>query len=72
MVCYFLGIDIRVRMTSRKTGVKEKVIHFGILSLRSFLNPIDRFLKETRKDGLILDIARKLFHVYLFLQIPMK
>ena len=24
MVSYFLGIDIRVRMTSRKTTIKEK------------------------------------------------
>ena len=31
MVSYFLGIDIGVRMASRKTSVKEKAIHFGIL-----------------------------------------
>ena len=37
MVSYFLGIDIGVRMTSRKTSVKEKVIHFGIPIPRSLL-----------------------------------
>ena len=35
MVSYFLGIDIGVRMASRKTSVKEKAIHFGIPSSRS-------------------------------------
>ena len=30
MLSYFLGIDIGVKMASRKTSVKEKVIHFGI------------------------------------------
>ena len=40
MVSYFLGIDIGVRMASRKTSVKEKVIHFGIPSSRSLLKAI--------------------------------
>ena len=37
MVSYFLGIDIGVRMASRKTSVKEKAIHFGIPSSRRSL-----------------------------------
>ena len=37
---YFLGIDIGVRMASRKTSVKEKDIHFGIPSSRSLLKAI--------------------------------
>ena len=40
MVSYFLGIDIGVRMASRKTGVKEKAIHFSIASSRSLLKAI--------------------------------
>ena len=40
MVSYFLGVDIRVRMASRKTSVKEKAIHFGIPSSRSLLKAI--------------------------------
>ena len=40
MVSYFLGIDIRVRMASRKTSVKEKDIHFGTPSSRSLLKAI--------------------------------
>ena len=40
MVSYFLGIDIGVRMASRKTNVKEKAIHFGILISRSLLKAI--------------------------------
>ena len=35
IVSYFLGIDIGVKMASRKTNVKEKAIHFGIPSSRS-------------------------------------
>jgi hypothetical protein len=72
MVSYFLGIDIGVRMTSRKVGVKKKVIHFSIPSSRSLLKTIERFLKVTNKVGVILNIARRLFHVNLFLQIPMQ
>ena len=40
MFSYFLGTDIGVRMASRKTSVKEKVIHFGITSSRSLLKAI--------------------------------
>ena len=40
MVSYFVGIDIGVRMASRKTSVKEKAIHFGIPSSRSLLKAI--------------------------------
>jgi hypothetical protein len=48
MASYFLGIDIRIRMTSREFGVNKKVVHFGIPSSRSFLKTIKRFLKETK------------------------
>jgi hypothetical protein len=59
-------------MTSRKVSFKKKVVHFGIPSLRSLLKTIKRFLKEINKAKVILDIARRLFHVDLFLQIPMQ
>jgi hypothetical protein len=72
MDSYFLGIDIRVKMTSRKVGIKNKVVHFFIPSSRSFLKTIKRFIKETNKVGFILDIAKRLFHVDLFLKIPTK
>jgi hypothetical protein len=72
MDSYFFGIDIRVRMTSRKAGVKKKAAHFGISSSRSLLKTRKRFLKATNKVGVILDIARRLFHVDFFLQIPMQ
>ena len=49
MVSYFLGIDIGVRMASRKTSVKEKAIHFGITSSWSLLKAIYRFLKVQRR-----------------------
>jgi hypothetical protein len=38
----------------------------------SLLNTIERFLKATYKAGVILNIARRLFHVDLFLEIPMQ
>ena len=72
MASYFLGIDIGVKMTSRKANVKKKVIHFSILSSRSFLKTIERFLKVEYKDGVIMNIAMRFFHVDFFLQIPMK
>jgi hypothetical protein len=59
-------------MTSRKVNVKKKAIHFSILSLRSLLKTIARFIKETNKIGVIFNIARRLFDVIIFLQIPMK
>ena len=40
IVSYFLGIDIGVKMASRKTSVKEKAIHLGIPSSRSLLKAI--------------------------------
>jgi hypothetical protein len=72
MSFYFLGIDIRVRMESRKASVKKKVVHFGILRSRTFLKTIKRFLKVTNKARFILDISKRLFHIHLFLQIPMQ
>ena len=49
MVSYFLGIDIRVRMTYRKTSVKGKAINFGIPGSRSLLKSIHGLLKVTYK-----------------------
>jgi hypothetical protein len=69
MDCYFLGIDIRIIMTSRESGVNKKVVYFGIPSSGSLLNTIKRFIKATNKVRVILDIARRLFHVDLFLKI---
>jgi hypothetical protein len=59
-------------MTSRKISVKKKAIHLSISSSRSLLMTIKIFLKVTNKDGVILDIAMRLFHVYFFLKIPMQ
>jgi hypothetical protein len=67
MASYFLGIDIWVRMKSREASVKEKTIHSGEPSSRSLLKTIKRFIKETNKARVILDIGRRLFHVYFFL-----
>jgi hypothetical protein len=67
MASYFLGIYIRVRMTSRKVGIKKNVVYFGIPSSRSFLKTINRFIKEANKARVIMDITRRLFHAYLFL-----
>ena len=52
MVSYFLGIDIGVRMESRKTSLKEKSIDFGIPSSRSLLKrPHKDFLRrQTRLE----------------------
>jgi hypothetical protein len=69
---YFLGIYIGVRMTSRNVDVKKKTIHFSIPSPRSLLKTIEGFLKVENKAGVILNIARRLFHVNFFLQIPMQ
>ena len=67
MVSYFLGIYIGVRMASRKTSVKDKVIHFGIPRFRSLLKAIQGFLKETDKARVIMNISRRLFHVNFLL-----
>jgi hypothetical protein len=72
MASYFLGIYFRIKKTSRKPSVKKKVSHFGIPSSGSSLKTIKTFLKEKNKSRFILDIGRRLFHVYLFLKIPMK
>jgi hypothetical protein len=71
MDSYFLGIYIRIKMTSIESGVNKKVVHFGIPSSRSLLKTIKRFLKVTNKDRVILDIAMRFFHVYFFLKISM-
>ena len=72
MASYFLGIDIRIRMASRESSGNKKAIHFGIPSLRSLVETINRFLEVTNKARVILDIARRLFHVNFFLQFPIQ
>jgi hypothetical protein len=72
MDSYFLGIDIRIKMASRKSGVSKNFFHFGIPSSRSLLKTIKRFLKATNKARFIMDIAKRLFHVDLFLKISMQ
>ena len=72
MASYFLGIDIMIRMASTESGVNKKVVHFGIPSLGSLLKTIKRFLKKTNKARVILDIARRFFHVDLLFQIAMQ
>ena len=67
-----LGVHIRFRMTSRKFGDKKKDVHFGIPRSGSLIETIKRFLKVTNKAKVILDIARRLFHVDFFLQISMQ
>jgi hypothetical protein len=67
---YFPGIDIRVKMASRKAIVKKKIVHFGIPRSRILLKTIKIFLKYTNKARVILDISRRLFHAYFILQIP--
>jgi hypothetical protein len=59
-------------MTSTKDGIRKKIVHSNIQSLRSLLNTIETFLKETNKARVILDIAKWLFHLYFFLQITMQ
>jgi hypothetical protein len=72
MASYFLGIDIRIGMASRESSGNKKAIHFGILSLWSLLETIKRFLEATNKARVIMDIARRLFHVDFFFQITMQ
>ena len=72
MDSYFLGIDIWVKLTSRKFNVKKKGVHFGIPSSGRLLKTIKRFIKVTIKARVILYIARRLFHVYFFLEISMQ
>jgi hypothetical protein len=59
-------------MASRESGVNKKVVNFGIPSSRSLLKTIKRFLEATNKTRVILDIAKRLFHVYFFLQISIQ
>jgi hypothetical protein len=59
-------------MKSRKVGIKKNVFHFCIPSSRKLFKTIKAFLKAKNKARVILDIARKLFHIYLFLKIPMQ
>ena len=59
-------------MESRKSSVNKKVVHFGIPGSRILLKTIKRFLKAKNKARVILDIARRLFHVDFFLKIPMQ
>jgi hypothetical protein len=54
MDSYFLGIDIWVRMTSIKDGVKKKVSHFGILQSRIMLYTIKIFLEAKNKARFML------------------
>jgi hypothetical protein len=72
MTYYFLVIEIRIRMTSRKASVKRKVVHFDVPNSGSLLETIKRFLKATNKARVLLDIAGRLFHVDFFFQIPMQ
>jgi hypothetical protein len=69
---FFLGIGIGVIITSRKFGVKKKDVHFSIPSSRILLETVDRFIKVAYKDGVILNISKRLFLAYLLLQIPMQ
>ena len=46
MVSYFLGIDIGIRMASRKTSVKEKAIHLAYQALGACLRPYKDFLRR--------------------------
>jgi hypothetical protein len=72
MDSYFVGMDIRAQMTSRKFSVKKKVVHFSIPNSRRFLKTIEIFLKAIDNPEVILNIVRRLFHVHFFLQIPMQ
>ena len=71
MVSYFLGIDIGVKMTSRKINIEKKTIHFCLQIPRIFPRDIEIFLKETNKVGVILNISRRLFHVNFLMKITM-
>ena len=58
-------------MASRESSGNKKAIHFGIPRSGSLLETIKRILKAKNKARVILDRARRLFRVDLFLQIPM-
>jgi hypothetical protein len=59
-------------MTSRESSSNKKAIHFSIPNSGIFLNTIKIFLKVTNNSRVILNIASRLFHVDLFLQISMQ
>jgi hypothetical protein len=69
MITYFLGIIIRVKMTSKKFSVKKKSMHFSIPRSRSLLNSIEIFIKVTNIARVIQNITRILSHVNLFWKI---
>jgi hypothetical protein len=50
-------------MTSRKSCVKKKNVHFCITRSRSLLKTIDRFLKATYRARVILDISKRFSYV---------
>jgi len=72
MTYYILLISIRVRMTSRKSSVKKKIVSFCIPNSRILIYTINRFLKVTNNDGIFLNEIMRLSHAYFFLQIPMQ
>jgi hypothetical protein len=72
MASYFLGIDIRIIMASTKSSGNKKSFHFGIPRLGILFETIKIFLKGKNKARVILDIAKRLFHVDFFLQISMQ
>jgi hypothetical protein len=59
-------------MASRESSGNKKAIHFGILRPGILLETIKIYLKVTNKARVILDIAKRLFHVDLFFQISMQ
>ena len=59
------SIDIVIEMTSIKSSISKKAIHFGIPSTGGLLKTIKRFLKATNKLG-------RLFHVDFFMQVSMQ
>jgi hypothetical protein len=54
MVTYSPGIDIRVRVASRKAIVTQDLVHFFISSMRSLLEAIEGFLEVVDKTGATL------------------
>jgi hypothetical protein len=54
-------------VTSREVGFKKKTIHFNMLSMSGLLKTIERFHKLQNKGGVIMNIAKRLFHIVFFL-----
>jgi hypothetical protein len=65
MTSYFIGIDIRVGITSKKTDVKKKCVYFFLPSSRSLLKTVERLLKVAYKAGVILNIVGSCF-LYIY------